>query len=160
MIAVSIAAAGIYASHCVNKRIKLIEACVSLIKQFSCDIEYCRMPVKDIFIKAVTSGQFSDLSFLDEIASGGSEDFNERWHASVTQYCRKNPLLKSDLKLLESFGENLGTNDCEHQVLLCEEYVKRFTNLYENAMSKREEHMKICKLSGAAGAVLVLIMML
>ena len=160
MIAAAITASGIYASQCVNKRIKIIESCISLIKQFSCDIEYCNMPVNELFAKAVNTQCFSDLEFLKSVYLNKSESFKDKWKASVNLFGRKNPLLKSDLILLEGFGEKLGTTDCKHQVQLCDEYIKRFSAVYDKALNRKEEHMKLCRLGGAAGAVFFIIMML
>lgn len=160
MVALTIMASGIYASQCVIKRINIIELCILLIKQFSCDIEYSNLPVNELIFNAFNNERFSDLEFVKYVYQNESDNFTYKWKAAIKQFGKKHPLLKSDLNLLESFGEKLGINDSKHQVQLCEEYIKRFSGIYETAISKKDEYMKMCRLVGAATSIFFLIMML
>ncbi len=116
------------------------------------------MPV-DILIKnAADNSEFRQLSFISNVERDMSDDFSQVWNESVKKYFIENLLPIKDMQLLLSFGEKLGTTDCEYQMKLCEEYIARFTESYDEAVLKKSEHIKLFKSCGVVGALLIAVL--
>ncbi len=137
-----------------------MECCIKLIKFIAVDIGYCGETVPEILKKASNSDEFSELVFLSEFDDCESCGFYQLWSAELSVFEKMSALNSDDIALLKSFGNKLGTTDCLHQTQLCNEYVCRFEERYEYAKNKLSERLRICRFSGAACGLTVLILML
>ncbi|MBQ3498767.1 MAG: stage III sporulation protein AB [Clostridia bacterium] len=160
ILALSITATGFYAAAAANKRVKLLECCIGLIRYISLEIDYCSETVFTIIEKASVLKQFEELTFLKEIDSSKEADFSFLWSDAIDRFLHKSYLKYSDAELLKSFGEKLGTTDSFHQTQLCVEYIKQFEECYEKRKGKLPEHIRLCKVGGVTIGLAVLIILL
>ncbi len=158
MTASAVLAAGFYAATLVNKRILFLKSCISLINQFSVDIGYCSVPLDILFKNASDNSQFKHLSFITEVAKNMSDDFSVVWKTAVNSFFLNNMLPNKDKQLLLSFGEKLGTTDCEHQLKLCDEYITRLNESYDEALHNKNERIKLLKSLSVVGALLITVL--
>ena len=88
-----------------------------------------------ILQKASIKKEFNLLVFLRELGDCENQDFSQLWSAKLSDFEKKSALNREDISLLKSFGDKLGTTDSLHQTQLCDEYICRFEERYENEKS-------------------------
>lgn len=160
ILAVSITAIGFYAASVIKKRVMLLESCIKLIKSVAVDIGYGCETVTVIMNNASLNRDLMMLDFLSNLSECDDLDFSQAWTAQIDNFMKRSPLNSGDIDLLKSFGNKLGTTDCFHQTRLCEEYIHRFEERYEYEKNKLSEKQRLCKVSGAACGLALLILLL
>ena len=160
ILSVSIIAADAYVVSMLNKRVNLLNCCIVMIKSFSVDLAYCNETVLTITEKASKLSELKELSFLKQVSECTEGDFAVNWSEAVDKFLLKSTLSKKDADLLKSFGNKLGTTDCFHQTQLCDEYIKRFEEIYKHEKSKLAERIQICKIAGGAAVLTAFVLLI
>lgn len=143
-----------------NKRVKLLGNCITMIKNFSVDLGYCNETVFMITEKAAKCDELKDLTFLAQVSECIDGDFSVNWSDAVDMFLIKSALHKSDADLLKSFGNKLGTTDCNHQTQMCDEYIKRFEERYKYEKDRLSERVRLCKATAGIGVLTAFVMLI
>lgn len=107
---------------------------------------------------------FKRLSFLSECLSllkNDDDSFACVWERSIkSSEMIKEYLLQDDINALISFGKTLGTTDTEGQLLICEKCIEQFSKRKEFSASEKARLSKLYLTLAAAGAAVILILLI
>lgn len=107
---------------------------------------------------------FKRLSFLGEclnLLKNDGYSFGSVWERSVKENeMIKEYLLPDDISALISFGKTLGTTDTAGQLLICEKCEELFLKKREFAISEKARLSKLYLTLAAAGAAVILILLI
>ncbi|MBE6737202.1 MAG: hypothetical protein E7566_00900 [Ruminococcaceae bacterium] len=101
--------------------------------------EICRV----IALSFVSKEKFKAFTETEE-----NENFLMWWEKCVTYISKTTALNKSDLELLNQFGENLGVTDIEGQISNCELYTKLFEERLNEAKLMENKNVRLYRILG------------
>ncbi len=158
LLAASAVFCGFYMSDIVEKRCRVLNECISLVRYISSLIEYSDEPIKKIMQKAASSNEYKMLTFLNFTADADiSQGFEKVWSESIDMNNGKLLFSPKINELLKSFGNKLGKTDSAGQKELCNYYIKQFEILFSASNEKRKEQKRLCRVSGCAAALIFLV---
>ncbi len=154
LLMLSFTCGGFYLSSLPEKRSVVLKECVSLLRFISSAIAYADEPLSEILSRALGSGEFQHLSFLQFDISQG---FSAGWDKAVDSQA---DLDKKAAAALKAFGSKLGRSDRNGQLELCEFYKSELKKQLEALNGKKAEQVKAYRIIGSAVGVLLFIILL
>lgn len=149
-------------SRKLSQRIKALERLQIMLNGISTELKYCLTPINDIMIRLSGREELKNLSFIKVCAQKCSEGelFPVAWNDGLDSIKKSDALLKSDIELLRSFGEVVGTTDLDGQMKICDLYSDMINEKLNNAREKFKNSGKLYSNMGfLIGAAFVIILL-
>ncbi len=126
-------------------RVRLLEKVELMLNAVLCEIRFLATPADEIVSMLCTKREFDDLIFLklcnDKITSGS--DFRDAWSEAVCSPSANKYLNKSDLRIIQQFGNQFGTTDAEGQTSICTLHLENVKINIQDSRSKKEKYINL-----------------
>lgn len=147
VIVVSSSVLGCHYSNKLLIRKSVLQKFIKELKSSVTQIRYTSATLCEIF-----SDKFSDFHFTSD------DVFATQWKTLVHSY--EKSLDKSDVKLLISFAENLGTTDVDGEISHIEMYIDLLNSSVQDAQNNINQKSKLYRTLGLSSGILVSILLL
>jgi stage III sporulation protein AB len=153
LIIISTACIGLYISHRLEQRPKLIRQFESALQILEAEITYSQVPLQVAFqilakqLPAPLKQFFYELS-EDMLATGS--DFIPLWQKAVEKLEKRASLKKNEIEIIKQFGYSLGQHDYQQQQ---KQIRLALTHLDRELKTANEEQTKYSKLSQTLGVL-------
>ncbi len=147
---------GSFISHKNQKREKILEKILVMLRLVCTQIGYFQSPIDVIIDKLSQNEELKILDFLEICKENLNElDFPDAWRVSVEQ----SEIHKSDKELLLSFGFNMGTSNIEGQLSNCEMHRELFENKLNSVRDKNRKNGKLYTALGIMTGCLIFVVL-
>ena len=152
---------GFYMGDIVEKRCRVLNECVNLVRFIASLIDYTDEPLQKIIHKAANSADYRLLRFLEDVDRADySDGFDSVWCRSIDEHNGKLLFDSKTNELLKSFGSRLGKTDAAGQKELCAYYEQQLVQELEAATDKKREQIKLCRVVGCAVGTLLFVLVI
>lgn len=143
------------------ERIKTLECVVLMIKTIRMQIEFSRMPVKELLNYISECSEFSRLVFINGTISllKKTDDFELAWKTSLNKNANQMGIRQDDITMLIAFSAGLGNTDVSGQISNCDTYINLFEAKLDTLQKKSESSVRICNSLGVLSAALTAIIL-
>ena len=147
----------IYANK-LKKREEFLSQFIILIDNFDELIRYKDMNVKELIKWAISSGEYSELEFLQDI--NFNDSFDKQWVNAIEDKKYKDFLKESDISEIKSIGTGLGESDkigqSAHLKLHSKMLNQKLSDAKNECTVKGKLYKKIGLLVGIAIAIMLI----
>ncbi len=143
---------GIAISSEMYKRIKRVEALISLTNDFENMIRYRALTIKEMIEE--TSKSYEILSFIKNIETDGN--IHNSWKNAVLGSVMGN----EEKEIMILFGNSLGTTDINGQISTIKVYRKRLENLYKKISEEYSSKGRMYRSAGVLIGIMAGIMLI
>lgn len=140
-------------------RVRLLEKVEMMINTVSCEIKYLSSPTDEVVSMLSHRKEFNELKFLRycylEMTNGS--DFRSAWHKAFCFNSNLRYFDKTDISVLDSFGNQFGTTDGEGQISICSMYLDLIRENIKDAKAQRERYASLSSGIGLLAGIGVII---
>ena len=152
--------AGQYAAYVMRMRVRLLEKAEVMVSMIRNEINYVALPSNDLIEALVKIEEFKELKFIDVCLRYMTDGFTfpEAWRKSL--YDKRSVVFfrKSDIEVIEAFGERFGVTDAEGQISNCELCVGRLKTNLSEAKRDFDQYSKLaCGLGFLSGLGIIIV---
>jgi len=150
---------GIFYARQIEKRIRVTDFFIMLIKEIKIRIAYSRQPLVNIISDVMTQTDNGNSEFLKLVLSqtGQGMSFADSWSRALVKCGEMSCLKSEDRTLLNSFASKLGTSYADGQIQTCETYTELLTQRNRLLKEKSVNQIKVTQSMGALVGALILI---
>ncbi len=123
----------LYLTKQIKSHTTSIRQCVLMIENIEIQISYSNLKLSDLIKKLSVNANFSNLTFIDEIAKRANDicNFNGVFNEVFANKRTMASFDDEDIELLKGFFSGLGKSDINGQILNCKTYKEFFKHKLE-----------------------------
>lgn len=161
LMVVAGAGMGVYASHCLRRRVVFLEMCGRLLQTLWQEMSYTALPMPALWQRLAQNESFAMFSLVQDVAKElPYTTFAAAFSSAVKQAEEEGALLPPVRQLLLEFGEGCGHTDLTGQQAHMEYYRAMLSAQEEAARCVWKEKGRMYRVLGVAGGVALMLLLM